>query len=282
MQVMSSKMLTRRAEKLKLCQEKSEEPGEDGLSESEGSTKSEEEVEISMLDEISKLLDKKIADLATKEDISELKNTILLQNQKIQMLEAKIAVMERYEEQIEKLQRRVDEIDDMNERIEELEARSDDNEQYHRRLCLRIDGVALKDGEDGKSGPECLKLVKDLIKKELKVNIPEMAFDRAHRIGSVKEDADTQKRSRQIIVRFTTWNHRTQVFWARKKTEKFRVRLDLTYRRAKILERASELLKGKKGCFVFADVNCRLTLYLDDKYHSFLNERELLEHIKYV
>ena len=295
MQVMSSKMLTRRAERLKLCQEQSEEPGDDGLSESEGSTKSEEEgstkseeegstksVEISMLDEISKLLDKKIADLATKEDISELKNTILLQNQKIQMLEAKTAVMERYEEQIEKLQRRVDEIDDMNERIEELEARSDDNEQYHRRLCLRIDGVALKDGEDGESGPECLKLVKDLIKKEMKVNIPEMAFDRAHRIGSVKEDADTQKRSRQIIVRFTTWSHRTQVYRARKKTEKFRVRLDLTYRRAKILERASELLKGKKGCFVFADVNCRLTLYLDDKYHSFSNERELLEHIKYV
>eukprot|EP00112_Aurelia_sp_Birch-Aquarium-sp1_P026640 Seg96.2 transcript_id=Seg96.2/GoldUCD/mRNA.D3Y31 product="hypothetical protein" protein_id=Seg96.2/GoldUCD/D3Y31 len=170
----------------------------------------------------------------------------------------------------------------MNERIQELEARSDDNEQYHRRLCLRIDGVALKDGEDGESGPECLELVKDLLEKELKVIIPEMAFDRAHRIGPVKENGDTKKRSRQIIVRFTTWNHRTQVYRARKKTEKFKVRLDLTYRRAKILERASELLKGKKGCFVFADVNCRLTLFIDDKYNSFSNEQELFELIKYA
>eukprot|EP00112_Aurelia_sp_Birch-Aquarium-sp1_P021842 Seg5976.2 transcript_id=Seg5976.2/GoldUCD/mRNA.D3Y31 product="hypothetical protein" protein_id=Seg5976.2/GoldUCD/D3Y31 len=106
--------------------------------------------------------------------------------------------MEKYEGQIKKIQRRVDEIDDMNERIQEVEARSDDNEQYHMTICLRIDGVALKDGEHGESGPECLELVKDVLEKELKVTIPEMAFDRAPRIGPVKEDGDTKKRSRQI------------------------------------------------------------------------------------
>eukprot|EP00112_Aurelia_sp_Birch-Aquarium-sp1_P004066 Seg1461.1 transcript_id=Seg1461.1/GoldUCD/mRNA.D3Y31 product="hypothetical protein" protein_id=Seg1461.1/GoldUCD/D3Y31 len=102
-----------------------------------------------MLTAISEILDSKLASLATKDDINDLKDIINQQRLKIEMLEAKIVLMEKYEQRIESLEKRASEnnidIDAVNERLEQLELRSDDNEQYHRRLCLRINGVELSE-----------------------------------------------------------------------------------------------------------------------------------------
>ena len=182
-----------------------------------------------MITAISEILDSKLASLASKDDINDLKNVIDQQRLKIEMLEAKIVLMEKYKQRIESLQKRATEynlnIDAVNERFEQLELRSDDNEQYHRRLCLRINGVELSEGSDGESGPECFQKVQNILKDDLKLDIPDMSIDRAHRIGSVITDPDTGKRYRQIIVRFAKWRHRTQVYKARKASKK--VKYDL-------------------------------------------------------
>ena len=62
--------------------------------------------------------------------------------------------------------------------------RSYDNEQHHRRLCLRINGVELSKGSDGESGPECFQKVQNILKDDLKLDIPDMSIDRVHHIGS--------------------------------------------------------------------------------------------------
>ena len=116
----------------------------------------------------------------------------------------------------------------------------------------------------------------------MEVDIPDVVMDRAHRIGPIKEDTTTKKKSQTIIVRFTTWRHRSMVYRARKKSKKFKVHLDLTHRKVKLLEKANTWLKDKKECFALADINCRPCLYLDGDYEYFNDEYQLLEYIKYI
>ena len=67
-------------------------------------------------------------------------------------------------------------------------------------------------------------------------------------IGNIKEECG--KRYRQIIVRFTTWHHRTEVYRARKNSDKYRIRLDLTKERLKVMgehlgiNKAGQKIKG--------------------------------------
>ena len=214
---------------------------------------------------LERLLDVKLAelknDMATKDCINDLKNIIVEQKSRIEELESRVIVMEKL--------------------IQNLKERSDDSEQYQRRLCLRIGGVELKQGTDGESGEECLKTVKKIF-RELKVSIPDAVIDRAHRIGKIKEEGG--KRYRQIIVRFTTWRHRTEVYRARKNSDKYCIRLDLTKERLKIMGKANDILKdmgrASESCYVFSDVNCRMCLKYDGKFQYFGNTNELLNFIK--
>ena len=78
-----------------------------------------------MITAISEILDSKLASLATKDDINNSKNVIDQQRLKIEMLEAKIVLMEKYEQRIESLEKRATEfnldIAVVNERFEQLE-----------------------------------------------------------------------------------------------------------------------------------------------------------------
>ena len=203
-----------------------------------------------------RMLDAKLATLATKTCINELKDVILEQKAKIDELEGKVVVMEKL--------------------IDNLEQRSDDLEQYQRRLCLRIVGVELKAGGQGESGQDCLKNVKGIF-KELGVDVPDLVIDRAHRIGEVKEIEG--KSYRQIIVRFTTWRHRTMVYRARRKSDKYKICLNLTRKNVKLLSKANDLLEEKSlgDCYAFSDVNCRLCLNLAGKFQYFESEEQLLK-----
>eukprot|EP00795_Rhopilema_esculentum_P003862 gene3862-15159_t len=100
-----------------------------------------------MLKAISEILDSKLASLATKDDVTDLKDIINQQRLKIEMLEAKVVLIEKYEQRIVGLEKRASknncEIDAASERIKKLVLRTDENESYHRRLCLRINGVEL-------------------------------------------------------------------------------------------------------------------------------------------
>ncbi len=134
--------------------------------------------------------------MATKECIQTLHDTIKSQNERIEILESKMTLMEKY--------------------ITYLEKGVDDQEQYNRRLCLRIDGIATEERE---SGEKCLAKVKAVFAK-LDVDVPDNVIDRAHRIGSPK--VVKGKKVHTMIVRFTTWRHRTAVYRARKNCSSYK------------------------------------------------------------
>ena len=106
-------------------------------------------------------------------------------------------------------------------------------EQYRRRLCLRIDGVPTKANE---SSDDVLNSVKSLF-KEAKVDIPESIIDHAHRIGSRYLDASSNNCCKSIIIRFTTFPHRTMFYRAKNKLKRgVRIKLDLTKSRYNLLK----------------------------------------------
>ncbi len=57
-------------------------------------------------------------------------------------------------------------------------------------------------------------------------------------------------------------------------------RLDLTKKRLDTVTWLSELLESRKLGFVFADVNCRLCARINENFHYFENEEELMEIIQ--
>ena len=69
-----------------------------------------------------------------------------------------------------------------------LERKIDDNESYHRRLCLRISGIP-DSGDARETDEDVLNKVKIEVDK-LGINIPNYSFDRAHRIGKKKAPSD--------------------------------------------------------------------------------------------
>ena len=54
---------------------------------------------------------------------------------------------------------------------------------------------------------------------EGELDIPDTVIDRAHRIGPEYSDYITKKKCRAVIVRFTTFRHRTLIYRAREKTK---------------------------------------------------------------
>ena len=206
------------------------------------------------------ILDKKLSelkkDVATKACIESLQATILAQERRIAMLEANAIIMQKY--------------------MDRLERGRDEIEQYQRRLCLRINGIELERGGTNESGEKCLEKVKKVF-KELNVDVPDLVLDRAHRIGKFTEK--NGKRYRPMIVRFTTWRHRTAVYRAKKNSQKYKIHLDVTRNRLKLIDRANDMLKEieEMNGFAFADVNCRTCLKMDDKYHYFESEEDLLQ-----
>ena len=101
-----------------------------------------------------------------------------------------------------------------------------------------------------------------------------MQIDSAHHIGQAKIVAG--KITRQIIVRFTTWRHRTAVYRARKSCNQHKIRLDLTKKRLDTIIKTTEMLqeKGLQG-FTFADVNCSLCAKIGNDFHYFNDEDDL-------
>jgi len=195
-----------------------------------------------MFEEFEKLETK----VVTKDCISNLLKTIEDQSKKISVLEDRIAVMESH--------------------ISRLRMTNDNAEQYQRRLCLPIDGIDLPSAGQKESARECLQKVNKVF-VQLGVEIPDDVVDCAHRIGKITNYKG--KQNRQMIVKLTTWRHRTITFRARKNNQKYKVRLDLTARRREILQDANKLLNSNMESFAFADVNCRLCWYNCGVYKYF-------------
>ena len=102
--------------------------------------------------------------------------------------------------------------------------------------------------------------------KEAKVSGPDIVLDCAHRIWPGYTDRITSKKCKSVIVRFTTFQHRTLFYRARKSLKSgFKVKLDLTKSRFNLLTKANNHVKDIPAIsFCYADVNCRLQVKSHD------------------
>ena len=97
------------------------------------------------------------------------------------------------------------------------------------------------------------------------LQLPEKAIDRAHRVGKRYEDEEEDKdgvvtgvTKQQVIVRFTSWTHRTLVYKNRRKSKNFRFKIDLAKRRLGLPSHARRVIKYYQGTdYAFHDV-CKL------------------------
>ena len=127
---------------------------------------------------------------------------------------------------------------------------------------------------------EVLEKVVNII-KEFEAEISESFLDRAHRIGPTYTDNNNGKKMQSIIVRFTTFRHRTLLYANRKNIKSgARIRLDLTKYRYNLLVSARKRLNNcPEVNYVYADINCRLKVKLADESHKFFESMEELNGI---
>ena len=98
-------------------------------------------------------------------------------------------------------------VKNLKQQNETLLQRCEENEQYGRRLCVRITGILSQKNE---SAEDVRNSVKSII-EESGCDIPDVALDRAHRIG---KNHPSGKNVRPVIARFTTFRHRTMFYRA--------------------------------------------------------------------
>ena len=85
----------------------------------------------------------------------------------------------------------------MNERIEELENEIDRQEQYSRRNCILIHGIA--ENKEENTDQQAI----DFINDNLDIKINETDIDRSHRNGRYDK---AKKKARPIIVKSARYN----------------------------------------------------------------------------
>eukprot|EP00795_Rhopilema_esculentum_P010407 gene10407-19108_t len=208
-------------------------------------------------EELKSYLNEQFHNLADKKDITEMKQEIMAlvtsMMEKITSLETNINVLESKNAILES-------------HIAHLKSNQESHEQYSRRLCLRIDGIGFPEDSNQETSENVLQKVKHVF-TEIGVDVPDTVIDRAHRIGP-KSSRDG-KAKQQVIVRLTTWRHRTAVYRARKKSSKVKIRLDLTKPRLNLINAANDLLKEYSDSFAFADVNCRPRVKFKGKFSFF-------------
>ena len=171
------------------------------------------------------------------------------------------------------------------EQKNELKASQDELEQYGRRLCIRIHGVPVAENETSNN---VLQNVRSII-EESSSEIPDVAIDRAHRVGNAYFDKTSGVKCKSIIVRFTSFWHRTMFHHSRKNLKRnVKVKLDLTKKHL-IFTEAMQVVKNNEAVkFVMADINCRLKVVFKDDNSLFFSDydnlRDILnkKDIKYV
>ena len=192
-------------------------------------------------EELLEYIDKKIQELKDsftknlKEDLlNDLTKLISDQKNEIDNLKQKIEIQE---STISVLQNNANLLKENNDKVEN---HIDDFEQYSRRQCLRIDGVEFKQKENNDN-------VLDKVTwffQEAGVQIPDVAIDRAHRVGQIYKAKDGRS-CKSIIVKFNNFRYRTQ-FYAKRKTlnNSTRVKIDLTKRNYKLFGLKTNFLKN--------------------------------------
>ena len=177
------------------------------------------------------------------EEISAVKESVVINESTIKVLQGNVAGLKASNESL------VDKLDLL--------------EQYSRRQSLRIDGIEYSSNE---SNDDVIKIVKDCF-EEAEVTIPDVALDRAHRVGPKYKTWDG-KVCQSVIVKFSNFRKRTEFYKKRKKLKKGKkVKIDLTKKNYHILKEAREMINNTKPdnvvedyLYAFADINYRLKI----------------------
>ena len=146
---------------------------------------------------------------------------------------------------------------------QDLEKYCEENEQYSRRLCLRIKNLKKQENESSK---KVLEEIKCLF-SGASINIPDACIDRAHRVSKTDDT---------VIVTFATFRHRTMFYRKRKELKNgVKVHLDLTKARLDLLIKADKYVKNLSNVdFVYADINCRLKIHFSNNNESFFDSMD--------
>ena len=124
------------------------------------------------------------------------------------------------------------ELKNLQEIVKQVTTKTDDLEQYSRRSCLRIAGIAEEQGED------VLKIVMDLANR-VEADIRPGDIDRAHRVGKPRTmgqnggsygntNAARAQRGREIIVKFQSHTARLNFLRGRAKLRDARAKIFIT------------------------------------------------------
>lgn len=129
-------------------------------------------------------------------------------------------------------------MEEVGTKVGDIEHKFDNLEQYSRRNCLVVHGVAENQNEN------VVDLCLTLFKEKLNLQVPMVCIDRAHRLGKQKVTATNvlKNGSRPIIVKFTGYHWRYQVFGMKKllKGTKVLISESLTAKRLQLLLTAKE------------------------------------------
>lgn len=142
-------------------------------------------------------------------------------------------------------------LSDLQRTVSDMSTKTDDLEQYSRRSCLRISGIAERDDED------VTQLVLNLANR-VGADIDQDDIDRAHRVGRKMNAAETgeatgrprrQNFRREIIVKFHSHGARLQLLKGRAKLREERANIyineDLTKFRRTLFYESRQLKKNK-------------------------------------
>ena len=153
----------------------------------------------------------------------------------------------------------------LEESVKSLTYELDDLQQYSRRTCLLIHGVA----EEEKENVEAK--VFDVVNKDVKANLADTDVSRTHRLGKKRSDG----KPRPIIVRFLSYRQRKQVFDRKKalKGKKIVITENLTKLRYSLLNKCKDHF-GKENVWSF---DGRICCKSGDNKLTFTNASELEE-----
>ena len=129
---------------------------------------------------------------------------------------------------------------DLKVSVRNLENQLDCQEQYSRRNCILIHGIA--DTKDENTDDISLRTINE----HLELELAEKELDRTHRIGNAKSG---NKRQRPVIVKFARYNTRRKVFVNKKRLKN--TGISITKR---LTNHRMELLKKAKNKFGFNNV----------------------------
>ena len=164
---------------------------------------------------------------------------------------------ENFESALHKLQKRVIKLEHGHENLE----------QYARCLWVRLEDTPVEKDE---IADQVFSKTENIL-KETCPNLSGDCTGCAHRIRCDYKCHKTDKTCHSVIARFPSFKHITSIYRNRNILRDVRVKLDSTKNRYNILKSARSNTDEKQNFnYVFADINCRLKLFLRMELLNFL------------